>query len=69
MALKQNKSGLNVLKETLTALDDAKIPLERRLKWQKDIQIMIALMSKNRVQDGKFLFFKHLFLKHRVHTA
>ncbi|XP_014292302.1 SET and MYND domain-containing protein 4 [Halyomorpha halys] len=53
LALKQNKTALDILKETLTALDDAKLPLERRLKWQKDVQIMITMMTKNKLEDAK----------------
>lgn len=52
LALKQNKSALDNLKQTLVALDDAKLPLDRRMKWQKDVQIMITMMLKNKLQDG-----------------
>jgi hypothetical protein len=30
----------------LIALDDAKLSPERRTKWQRDVQIMIAMMEK-----------------------
>ncbi|CAH1402398.1 unnamed protein product [Nezara viridula] len=53
LALKQNKAALHILKQTLIALDDAKLPLERRMKWQKDLQIMITMMTKNKLADEK----------------
>ena len=64
LALKQNKSALDILKETVVALDDAKLPLDRRMKWQKDIQIMIAMMTKNQVKDCKIfnITYMHVFI-------
>ncbi|XP_075232521.1 protein-lysine N-methyltransferase SMYD4-like [Lycorma delicatula] len=54
LALKQHKSAIEAFRCTLTTLDDAKLPLERRQKWQKDVQIMLAMLSKNPVKDVFF---------------
>ncbi|XP_014249101.1 SET and MYND domain-containing protein 4-like [Cimex lectularius] len=51
LALKQHKSGLSALRETIVALDDAKLPSEKKMKKQKDIEIMTALMLKNKLVD------------------
>lgn len=48
LALGKYNLACDVFKQTVTALDEAKLPIERRQKWQKDIQIMLAMMNKNR---------------------
>lgn len=53
LALKQHQKAIKAFRETIIALDDAKISLERRQKWQKDIQIMLAVMAKNNVKDER----------------
>ena len=39
-----------VFKQTISDLDDAKLPMEKRQKWQKDIQIMLRMLPKNKRQ-------------------
>lgn len=53
MGLKQNKTAIQALRDTITALDDAKMPADVRQKKQQDVQIMLGLMAKNRAFDGK----------------
>ncbi|XP_075233505.1 uncharacterized protein LOC142331462 isoform X3 [Lycorma delicatula] len=62
LALKQHKSAIEAFRCTLTTLDDAKLPLERRQKWQKDVQIMLAMLSKNPVKDGDYLEMQDLMI-------
>lgn len=58
LALKQHNSAVEPFRKTLTCLDDAKLPLERKQKWQKDVQIMLAMLSKNlTAKDGNYYFF------------
>lgn len=53
LALQQLKSAREVFRTTLTALDDAKLPTDRRQKWQRDVQIMLAMLDKNKdLKDG-----------------
>ncbi|KAK9499021.1 hypothetical protein O3M35_003540 [Rhynocoris fuscipes] len=53
LALKQHQKAIQAFRETITALDDSKLTIERRQKWQKDIQIMLAVMTKNKAVDEK----------------
>ncbi|XP_073981642.1 SET and MYND domain containing, class 4, member 3 isoform X2 [Rhodnius prolixus] len=53
LALKQHQKAIEAFRETITALDNAKLSLERRQKWQKDVQIMLAVMTKNNAKDEK----------------
>ncbi|CAG2060348.1 unnamed protein product [Timema podura] len=48
LAMNQLKDALEAFKATLKALDGAKLPDERRMKWQSDIQIMIAMLVRNK---------------------
>nr|CAD7589014.1 unnamed protein product [Timema genevievae] len=48
LAMNQLKDALEAFKATLKALDGAKLPDERRMKWQSDIQIMIAMLARNK---------------------
>uniref|UniRef100_A0A146LER3 Protein-lysine N-methyltransferase SMYD4 n=1 Tax=Lygus hesperus TaxID=30085 RepID=A0A146LER3_LYGHE len=53
MALKQNYTAIQALRETISALDDAKIPADVRQKKQNDIQIMMGIMVKSKAFDEK----------------
>ncbi|XP_058819604.1 SET and MYND domain-containing protein 4 [Topomyia yanbarensis] len=44
---KDHVSALKCFKETVQALDDCQLPLERRQKLERDAQIMIILLPKN----------------------
>uniref|UniRef100_A0A1B6CWC9 MYND-type domain-containing protein n=1 Tax=Clastoptera arizonana TaxID=38151 RepID=A0A1B6CWC9_9HEMI len=48
LALNQLKDARDAFRETLTALDVSKLPIEKRQKQQKDVQIMIAMLDKNK---------------------
>lgn len=48
LAMKQHKSALDAFRKTFVALDDAKGPVEERRKAQTNIQIMIAMMTKDK---------------------
>jgi hypothetical protein len=52
LATKQLKNALEAFKSTLQALDTAKLPVERKKKWQMDVQIMLAMLAKNKVLDN-----------------
>ena len=55
LAMKQHKSALDAFRKTFVALDDAKGPVEERRKAQTNIQIMIAMMTKDKnISDGKY---------------
>ena len=47
LALKKHEEGIEEFKKTLQALDDCKLPMEKKLKMEKDIQIMLQIMSKS----------------------
>jgi hypothetical protein len=49
LATKQLKDALQAFRCTLTALDLAKLPVERKRKWQMDVQIMLTILAKNKV--------------------
>lgn len=42
-----NHNNFEIYRETLPALDDSKLPLERRQKLERDAQIMINLLPRN----------------------
>lgn len=68
MALNHLKSARESFRQTIQALDVAKLTTERRQKWQRDIQIMLAMLDKNKdLKDGKFTenfpFKYYLFIK------
>uniref|UniRef100_A0A1B6J8P5 Protein-lysine N-methyltransferase SMYD4 n=2 Tax=Homalodisca liturata TaxID=320908 RepID=A0A1B6J8P5_9HEMI len=48
LALQQLKSARGAFRQSLQALDEAKLPAEKRQKWQRDIQIMLAMLDKNK---------------------
>lgn len=48
LALHQNKSALEALKDALVSVDDSKLPVERKNKMRLDIQIMISMLSKHK---------------------
>jgi hypothetical protein len=47
--MKQLKDAIEASRSTLTALDLAKLPVERKQKWQTDLQIMLTMLAKNKV--------------------
>ncbi|XP_069689519.1 SET and MYND domain-containing protein 4-like isoform X2 [Periplaneta americana] len=47
LATKQLKDALEAFRCTLTALDSAKLPVEKKHKMQLDVRIMLAMMEKN----------------------
>jgi len=49
LATKQLKDALQAFRCTLTALDSAKLPVERKHKWERDVQIMIKILAQNKV--------------------
>lgn len=54
LALNHLKSARESFRQTIQALDEAKLTVERRQKWQRDIQIMLAMLDKNKeLKDGK----------------
>ncbi|XP_065073779.1 SET and MYND domain-containing protein 4 [Ochlerotatus camptorhynchus] len=50
---KDHVKALECFKDTLPALDDCKLPLERRQKLERDAQIMIKLLPKNIEAEAK----------------
>ncbi|XP_055640402.1 uncharacterized protein LOC129777865 [Toxorhynchites rutilus septentrionalis] len=53
LAKKDHVKALQCFKETLPALDDSKLPLERRQKLERDAQIMINLLPRNIESEKK----------------
>ncbi|XP_055597177.1 SET and MYND domain-containing protein 4 [Uranotaenia lowii] len=47
LAKKDHARAIEYFKKSLPALDDCKLPLERRQKLERDAQIMINLLTKN----------------------
>ncbi|GLG99499.1 SET and MYND domain-containing protein 4 [Gryllus bimaculatus] len=47
LAKKHLKDALLAFRETLTALDSAKLNIERKKKWELDVQIMLGMLGKN----------------------
>ncbi|XP_067007502.1 SET and MYND domain-containing protein 4 [Anabrus simplex] len=47
LARKQLKDAQGAFRETLVALDIAKLPEVKKQKWQTDVQIMLAMLGKN----------------------
>lgn len=53
LAKKVFDEALKSFRETVQALDDSKIPNERRMKLERDAQIMIKIISKNLEMEAK----------------
>ena len=49
LATKQLKDALQAFRCTLTALDSAKLPVERKHKWEMDVQIMLKILAQSKV--------------------
>lgn len=47
LAKKNNEEALKAFRETVTTLDDAKIPLEKMHKMERDAQVMIKMLQRN----------------------
>ncbi|XP_023288361.1 SET and MYND domain-containing protein 4 isoform X2 [Orussus abietinus] len=52
LALKRHAKAVEAFKRTLKALDDAKIPLDRKQKIESDARMMLAVMEKSRQLSG-----------------
>jgi len=48
LGLKRHDEAIEAFRRALQALDDAKIPLERRQKFEADIRMMLAVMDKGK---------------------
>lgn len=48
LGLKRHDEAIEAFRRALQALDDAKIPLERRQKFETDIRMMLAVMDKGK---------------------
>jgi len=48
LGLKRHDEAIEAFRRALQALDDAKIPLERRRKFEADIRVMLAVMDKGK---------------------
>lgn len=53
LAKKDLNAALTAFRETVQALDDSNIPLERKLKLEMDAQIMIKMLQKNLEMESK----------------
>jgi hypothetical protein len=49
LATKQLADALQAFRCTLTALDSAKLPVERKHKWEMDVRIMLKFLAQNKV--------------------
>jgi len=52
LALKRHGDALDAFKKTLQCLDDSKLNPEKKMKMQKDIQIMLSLLTKQKTSQG-----------------
>lgn len=48
LGLKRHDEAVKAFRRALQALDDARIPLERRQKFEADIRVMLAVMDKGK---------------------
>lgn len=53
LAKKNHKEAMHAFQEDIKALDDSKIPLENRMKLERDAQIMIKMLQKTLVMEEK----------------
>lgn len=53
LAKKKHKEALHAFQEDIKALDDCKIPLENRMKLERDAQIMIKMLQKTLEMERK----------------
>jgi tetratricopeptide (TPR) repeat protein len=53
LAKKSLKEALNAFREDIQALDDAKIPVENKLKLERDAQIMVKMLEKSLAIEEK----------------
>jgi rubrerythrin len=53
LAKKNHKEALKAFQEDVQALDDSKIPVDNRLKLEKDAQIMIKMLQKTVEMEEK----------------
>ena len=53
LAKKNHKEAMHAFQEDIKALGDSKIPLENRMKLERDAQIMIKMLQKTLVMEEK----------------
>lgn len=41
-------SAKQAFRQTIKALDHSNLPEEKKLKWQRDVQIMLAMLDRNK---------------------
>lgn len=71
MAVKRYKLALEAFQRTVQTLDDSNLPMDKKQKWQKDIQIMITVLlkecgsieKKNGTELGKLACFLYMYRK------
>lgn len=51
LAKKEHNEALKAFREDVQALDDAKIPLDKKLKLERDAQIMIKMLEKGQAME------------------
>lgn len=52
LALNNHPAAMAEFRNTLQALDDSKLPTEKKLKMQTDIQIMLGIMARPKTKTG-----------------
>lgn len=60
LAKKNNEEALKAFREDVQALDDSSIPLERRMKLERDAQIMIKMLTKTLEVEANMIKMKKL---------
>lgn len=60
LAKKNNEEALKAFREDVQALDDSTIPLERRMKLERDAQIMIKMLTKTLEVEANMIRMKKL---------
>lgn len=53
LAKKNHREAMYAFQEDIKALDDSKIPIENRMKLERDAQIMIKMLQKTLVTEEK----------------
>lgn len=52
LAKKDYKEALQAFREDVQALDDSKVPVDKKLKLERDAQIMIKMLEKNLAMEA-----------------
>lgn len=53
LAKKEHNEALKAFREDVQSLDDAKIPVDKKLKLERDAQIMIKMLEKSQLMEEK----------------